>query len=79
MSSGRKFGSGGEVPKILEYAEVNGWSVRRSRNNHLQLRKPGAKTIFCPNTPSCHRAWLNVMAELKREDRALAQNAKQSA
>lgn len=79
MASPKRMGASGEIAKVLDYAKANGWEISFTRSNHLKLKKKGVRPVFCSYTPSCPRSWLNVIAELRREDRALAENSEQPA
>ncbi|WP_029310759.1 hypothetical protein [Acidiphilium angustum] len=50
---------------VIDYAVAHGWEVTRRKNSHLAFRKNGV-TIVTSSTPSCRRAPLNAIAQLKR-------------
>lgn len=63
---------------ILAYAEKAGWQGRKTSGGHIQLFKPGhKKKITCSFSTGCHRGPKNCIAQLKREDRLIAQQQEQ--
>ncbi|MBY0561538.1 type II toxin-antitoxin system HicA family toxin [Hyphomicrobium sp.] len=57
---------------IEEFAVARGWTVSRSKNNHLRFTHPERETVFGSSTPSDPRSILNIMAKLKRAERRAA-------
>ncbi|WP_061291203.1 hypothetical protein [Azotobacter vinelandii] len=55
---------------LAEFALAEGWSVRRTRGNHICFFKSGCAPIFTSSTPSDYRANLNAKAQLRRQQRA---------
>ncbi|MFB8831266.1 type II toxin-antitoxin system HicA family toxin [Azotobacter salinestris] len=55
---------------LAEFAIAEGWSVRRTRGNHLCFFKAGCAPIFTSSTPSDFRTSRNAKAQLRRQQRA---------
>lgn len=54
---------------LAEFALAEGWSVRRTRGNHICFFKRGCAPIFTSSTPSDYRANMNAKARLRRQQR----------
>jgi hypothetical protein len=64
----------GNKTKYTEYiraAETAGWTVRLTGRDHLRFQGPDGQVIFASQTPSDHRAHLNLRAMLRRAGLAL--------
>lgn len=58
---------GVDYDQVLKQAEEKGWTVRRTKGSHLELKSPcGEHTVHASGTPSDHRAALNLRADLRR-------------
>jgi hypothetical protein len=55
--------------RLAALAKAHGYTIGRTRNDHLVLTKPGRPKIFTSWTPSSHRVLKNVAADLKRAER----------
>lgn len=64
------------VRSVVETALRNGWTVERTKNNHLKFSHPVGATVFHSGTPSDHRANKNVEAKMRREVRRLKGESK---
>jgi predicted RNA binding protein YcfA (HicA-like mRNA interferase family) len=53
---------------VIEYAVAHGWGITRRKNSHLAFKK-GGHMVVTSSTPSCRRAPLNALAQLKRMER----------
>jgi hypothetical protein len=57
--------------EFLKEARKLGWEAERTRSGHLRVRKRGIPMpIITTSTPSCHRAYQNALASLRRAERA---------
>lgn len=55
-----------------------GWTARPLRNGHLRLCHPnGTHSVMFPRTPSDWRGWKNLRSEIRRVERAIANNEPQ--
>lgn len=54
----------------IDYARDHGWDIGRSKCGHLRFRKAG-RIVFGPSTPTSPRSSANVLAKLRRADRAI--------
>jgi hypothetical protein len=54
---------------IVALARELGWTVTRTRGMHFRLTKPGYAPVFTAYSPSDHRAFLNLRAQLMRAQR----------
>lgn len=67
-----------EAERILTLADSWGWSARKSAKGHIVLFKEGfGQTVAVSTKPSCPRASRNSLAELRRAERAFAQQQEQ--
>lgn len=55
-----------DVRDLLDAARGAGAHVRRTRNNHWQVRVRGGGIVVVPSTPSDARGLLNARAALRR-------------
>lgn len=53
---------------VIKYAAAHGWEVSRRKNSHLAFKKD-RHVVVASSTPSCRRAPLNAIAQLKRAER----------
>lgn len=53
-----------ELRALARAAERQGWSVERTRNNHLKWKPPQGQYYVSSSTPSDHRALRNIRAHL---------------
>lgn len=53
---------------VIDYALAHGWEITRRKNSHLAFKKNGMMVVSS-STPSCGRAPLNAIAQLKRMER----------
>lgn len=51
---------------VRKLAKAYGYTVERSKNNHIRLVKPGFRTVHTSATPSDHRVLMNTRAQLRR-------------
>lgn len=51
---------------IVRAARDGGWTVTKTRGNHIKLRSPEGATVFASGTPSDVRAIHNLTAMLRR-------------
>lgn len=64
--------SSDQLRQVIVEAAAMGWSVERTRNNHLKFQMPGKRSVFTSGTPSDWRATKNALGKLRRamkEDR----------
>jgi len=58
-----------EINRLVSVLVRDGWNFTRGR--HGKLRKPdGSGFVTIPNTPSDHRALLNLRRDIRRQLRA---------
>lgn len=55
-----------ELRKVISEAETMGWTVGRTRNNHLKFQMPGKRSVFTSGTPGDWRATKNALGKLRR-------------
>ena len=55
-----------EARKLLALLAKQGWLIEVRRSNHLKITAPSGRFIFCSSTPSDHRAFLNLRADLRK-------------
>ena len=62
-------GSKKELKRLIGIAREQGWTVEPTRKGHWWFRppNPAAGQVLVAGTPSDHRAWKNVVAELRRK------------
>ena len=63
--------SDGEVcvtrSELTRFVAREGWTIEHRRAGHLALRHPTSDVfILVSATPSDHRAWLNIRADMRR-------------
>ena len=59
---------------LIEVAEGQGWTVERTKNNHIVFLSPcGKHRIVCGSTEASHRAVRNTRARLRRAGLVLVQ------
>lgn len=51
---------------LVEAAQGAGWSVAKTRGNHVKWVSPTGAVVFSASTPSDHRAIYNIRAQLRR-------------
>lgn len=54
-----------QLRRLIEAATELGFSCDYSSNRHLRFERPGCAPVFASRTPSCPRAWLNAVRDLK--------------
>jgi predicted RNA binding protein YcfA (HicA-like mRNA interferase family) len=53
--------------KLARVAKEAGWTITRTRGDHLRWRHPGGATVITPSTPNGgNRSIRNARADLKR-------------
>lgn len=55
-----------ELRKHIRWAEENGWSVSRTKKNHLKFTRDGVPSVFFSGTPSDRRSIKNHKSQLRR-------------
>jgi len=55
-----------ELRKVIGEAQAMGWSVNRTRANHLKFQMPGKRPVFTSGTPGDWRATKNALGKLRR-------------
>lgn len=59
-----------KTPKFLrdvaKAAREQGWTVEKTRNNHIKMQAPNGALVFASSTPSDVRAIHNLTALLRR-------------
>lgn len=55
-----------EAEPVLREAKLLGFQVCRTRNCHWRFSMPGTAPIYYSGTPSCRRANMNCIAQLRR-------------
>jgi predicted RNA binding protein YcfA (HicA-like mRNA interferase family) len=58
--------------ELLRLAKRRGWAAEPTNGGHVRLTKPGCRAVIVSATPSCHRWHRNVLAEMRRAERAPA-------
>lgn len=58
-----------DLARLLEAARKRGWRLERTRGSHWKLKHPSGAVVVSSSTPSCHRALLNLQADLRRGER----------
>jgi hypothetical protein len=58
--------------ELVRMAKRLGWQVEPTGGGHLRMTKLGCRTVIASATPSCHRWRRNVLAQLRRAERAPA-------
>lgn len=56
----------GDFKAIMKSAQAQGWTITRSRNNHLRWHSPSGQVVFSAATPSDHRAIRNHVTMMRR-------------
>lgn len=51
---------------IAKAAQEQGWTVAKTRNNHMKFQAPSGAIVFTSSTPSDVRAVHNLTASLRR-------------
>ena len=51
---------------LAEKAVEAGWSLRKTKNNHIQWLGPEGARVYSASTPSDYRAVLNIRSELRK-------------
>jgi hypothetical protein len=57
---------GRDLQEVLEAAEAQGFTVRRTKNGHYFVSRNGQPVTTFSGTPSDHRSFLNALAALRR-------------
>ena len=55
-----------ETARLAEQAESAGWTVGKTRNNHIVFAAPTGQKVFTSSTPGDKRATKNLRAQLRR-------------
>lgn len=55
-----------DLRKIIKELEAQGFEVRVTKKQHLQIRKNGQHVTVLAGTPSDHRSWRNGLAQARR-------------
>lgn len=59
-----------ELRRFLRELVGRGWTVEKRKHGHYALHNPRLKAlIFAPGTPSDHRAFANLRAQIQRAER----------
>lgn len=58
--------SNDEQRKVIAEAVLMGWTVGRTRSNHLKFEQPGMRPVFTSSTPGDWRATKNALGMLRR-------------
>ncbi|MGJ8518323.1 hypothetical protein LMG33810_002691 [Carnimonas sp. LMG 33810] len=67
--SNRSIAGTSRLGRVIRYAREEGWTISRTRNNHLRFSKQGCAPVFTGSTPSDTRACLNTIKHLKHSER----------
>lgn len=51
---------------VLKAARKQGWTVEKTRNNHLKLTNPEGQVYFTGSTPSDQRGVRNLVSDLRK-------------
>ena len=70
MSTKAKFSSP-DARRFHRWAVERGWTVHRASGKHIIYVRPGCQPVTVARTPSCHRAWKNCQAQMRRYERQL--------
>ena len=54
-----------DINRLLDRLEGQGWAVSNTKSGHIKVER-GGKTVILPTSPSDHRSWKNLIAELRR-------------
>ena len=52
---------------LVDAAQAAGWSVAKTRGNHVKWASPTGAVVFSASTPSDRRAIHNIRAMLRRK------------
>lgn len=55
-----------ETARLARHAEAAGWTVDKTRNNHIVFAAPTGQKVFTSSTPGDKRATKNLRAQLRR-------------
>lgn len=55
-----------ELRQMLNRLRADGWHITLSRRGHYRCHSPTGETVFCPGTPSDHRALANMRGKFRR-------------
>lgn len=58
--------NGSEVRKLVAWAKDQGFHCERTKGSHIVFRRPNTVPVYSTLSPSCHHAYGNTRAELKR-------------
>lgn len=53
-----------ELVKLV--SDLPGWKVRPTKKNHTRVTSPTGQSASIPGTPSDHKSYPNVVAQLRR-------------
>lgn len=54
------------IDRMLKFAEQNGWTWSKTKKGHYKFVKEGCTPVFSSSTPSCPRACMNAIGQLRR-------------
>lgn len=55
-----------EIKELTRELERDGWTVEKTKGQHLRLTHPAGYLYFCSATASDHRAIKNIRADINR-------------
>ena len=68
--SGSVKGTTRPMNQVIKKAMSNGWRAQRTRGGHIRFDKKGCGPVFTAFTPSDNRSLRNLVAQLRRSERA---------
>jgi hypothetical protein len=56
-----------DMQQMATWAAAHGWTITRTKNDHLKWRGPEGQLVVSASTPSDHRAITAIRVRLRRE------------
>lgn len=57
-----------EWRKLKKQAEDQGWTVEKTKNNHIRWTNPDGEIVISPSTPSENRGMKNFLSVMKKKN-----------
>lgn len=55
-----------DVLRLVDELQRRGCTVRRTARGHWVVSRPGVGSVTIGTTPSDHRAWRNILGDVRR-------------